>query len=106
MDIEKFLEMRFDSIVYPSTFLKVEIIKKENNVYYGVSFDTGTDIIGKYLRYISFIVYFDNNNKVYGLTILFSYKIYCCFNKEDLLSNIHKITFSAIIPKDITLFNW
>lgn len=104
MDIEKFLEMRFEYITYPSTFLKVEIIKEENNIYYGVSFDTGTDIIGKYLRYISFIVYF-NNNKPYGPITLFAYKIYCCFNKEDLLSNIHKITFSAIIPKDITLFN-
>lgn len=104
MDIEKILEMRFEYMAYPSKFLKVETIKKENNVYYGVSFDTGTDIIGKYLRYTSFIVYFDNN-KGYSLKTLLSYKIYCCFNKEDFLSNVHKITFSTIIPKDITLFN-
>lgn len=96
--------MRFEYIVYPSKFLKAEIIKKENNVYYGVSFDTGMDIVGRYLRYISFSVYFDNN-KVYGPTTLFSYKIYCSFNKEDFFSKSNKITFSTIIPKYITLFN-
>ena len=32
--IEKILEMRFEYMLYPSKFLKVETIKKENNVYY------------------------------------------------------------------------